>query len=140
MTAVAERKPPTRAHARLLDASLARFTQQGYAATTLESVADDVGVSVATIHKRLGGKPGLVRALCDRALAGDGPVPAEQRSDTLQAAGQDPRVVIEGWGLLLAEVSPKVAPILLLVREAAAADANAAALAVELDASRLAKG
>jgi AcrR family transcriptional regulator len=127
------------AHARLLDAALARFIDQGYAATTLESVADDVGASVATIHKQLGGKPGLVRSLCARALAGEGPVPAERRSDALQAAEKDPRLVIEGWGRLLAEVSPRVAPILLLVRDAASADPHAADLAGELDASRLAR-
>ena len=76
----------------------------------------------ATIYKTYGGKPGLVRALCERALGGVGPVPAEQRSDALQAGETDPRKVIEGWGRLTTEVAPRIAPLLLLLRDAADGD------------------
>jgi AcrR family transcriptional regulator len=126
-------------HEALLDAALVRFLEQGYAATTLESIALDAGVSDATIYKSYGGKPGLVRALCERALAGAGPTPAEQRSDALKQREPDPRKVIEGWGRLTAEVAPRVAPILLLLRDAAGADAVAADLYQELDTNRLAR-
>ncbi len=126
-------------HSGLLDAALRRFIEQGYAATTVESIASDAGVSEATIYKTYGGKPGLVRALCLRALEGQGPVPAEQRSDALRREQADPRRVIDGWGRLTAEVSPRVAPILLLLREAADGDPAAAALARELDDNRLAR-
>ena len=44
-------------------------------------IASAVGVSVDTIYKAFGGKPGLVRAIRERALQGDGPEPAEARSD-----------------------------------------------------------
>jgi AcrR family transcriptional regulator len=126
-------------HEALLDAALARFLDQGYAATTVESIALDAGVSDATIYKSYGGKPGLVRALCERALAGAGPTPAEQRSDALKQREPDPRKVIEGWGRLTAEVAPRVAPILLLLRDAGGADAVAADLYDELDTNRLAR-
>lgn len=135
--ATGRRARAERTRTALLDAALARFLAQGYAATTVESIADDVRVSVATIYKGYGGKTGLVRALCERALAGEGPVPAERRSDDLQAAERDPRRVIEGWGHLIAEVAPRIAPILLLVRAAAATDPDAADLAAELDSNRL---
>ena len=88
---------------RLLDAALARFLEQGYSATTIDSIAADAAVSAATIYKTYGSKAGLVRALCERALGGRGPVPAEQRSDALQANEPDPRKIIEGWGRLTAE-------------------------------------
>ena len=123
----------------VLDAALARFLTGGYAGTTIESIAADATVSVATIYKRYRGKTGLVRALCERALAGVGPVPAEQRSDDLQATEHDPRTIIEGWGHLVAEIAPRVAPILLLLRDAAATDTEAAVLASELDDNRLAR-
>lgn len=126
-------------HNVLLDAALARFNQYGYTTTTIESIAADADVSEATIYKTYGGKPGIVRALCLRALGGQGPVPAEQRSDALKATEADPRKVIEGWGRLTAEVAPRVAPILLLLRDAADGDAAAAALREELDESRLAR-
>src|SRR3954463_915924 len=125
------------AHDTLLDTALKRFTDDGYAATTIDSIAAAVEVSAATIYKTYGGKPGIVRALCDRALGGRGPVPAEQRSDRLRVTTTNPREVIEGWGRLTAEVAPRVAPILLLLRDAASGDAAAAALHDELDSNRL---
>ena len=123
-------------HDALLDVALARFVDQGYTATTIESIAAAAAVSEATIYKTYGGKPGLVRALCERALGGVGPVPAEQRSDALQTTESDPRKVIEGWGRLTAEVAPRIAPLLLLLRDAADGDPAAAALHADLDASR----
>ena len=126
-----------RTRAVVLDVALDRFLIDGYAATTVESIADDVPVSVGTIYKGFGGKSGLVRALCERALEGTGPEPAEQRSDTLQATEPDPYAIIEGWGRLVAEVSPRVAPVVLLLRDAAATNVDAAALAAEFDTNRL---
>jgi AcrR family transcriptional regulator len=112
------------------------FHANGYSATTVESIAEAAGVSAATIYKTYGGKAGLVRALCDRALAGSGPIPAEQRSDALRSAS-DPRDVVEGWGRLASEVSPRISPLLLWLREAGRLDADASALYRELDAKRL---
>src|SRR6476646_9118973 len=126
-------------HNALLDAALTRFIDQGFTATTIESIAADAGVSPATIYKTYGGKSGLVRALCERALGGAGPVPAEQRSDALQASESDPRKVIEGWGRLTMEVSPRIAPLLLLLRDAADGDPAAATLHADLDAARHAR-
>src|SRR5947209_6152691 len=118
----------------IIDAAERRFLGDGYAPTTVATIAADAGVSVDTIYKSFGGKPGLVRAVHDRALQGQGPVPAEQRSDHLQAAEPDARRIIEGWGTLTSEVAPRVAPILLLVRTAAATDPEVAVLLAELDA------
>lgn len=126
-------------HNVLLDAALKRFREHGYTVTTIESIASDAAVSEATIYKTYGGKPGIVRALCLRALGGQGPIPAEQRSDALKSSETDPRRVIEGWGRLTAEVAPRVAPILLLLRDAADGDPAAAALHQELDRNRLAR-
>ena len=126
------------AHAATLDAARELFLAQGYAATTVESIADGAGVSAATVYKSYGGKGGLLRELCHRALAGRGPIPAEQRSNALRTA-PDPRQVIEGWGKLTTEVAPRIAPLLLLLRDAARADPEAGALYDELDAERLAR-
>lgn len=112
------------------------FLEHGYAATTVESIAEAAGVSVATIYKSYGGKAGLARGVCSQALAGEGPVPAEQRSDALRVAVDLP-TMIEGWGALVAEVSPLVSPLLLLLRSAAETDDEAATLYAELDQARL---
>lgn len=119
-----------------LQAASARFVADGYLATTVESIAEDVGISAATIYKSYGGKAGLVRSLCQQALEGVGPVSAEERSNALRGL-VDPRQVIEGWGQLAAEVAPRVSPVLLLLREAAYLDPESATLRAELDSDRL---
>ena len=121
----------------LTDAARQRFLCDGYTTTTIAAIAADVGVSVDTIYKTFGGKPGLVRAICEQALTGEGTIPAETRSDALQAAEGDPRKIINGWGALTTEVMPRVAPVLLLVRAAAAADPEMASLKSEMAAQRL---
>jgi AcrR family transcriptional regulator len=131
----AEQARQTRAA--VADAARRLFLRDGFAATTIAGIAAEATVSAETIYKAFGGKPGLVRAICERALAGEGPVPAEARSDELQLTEPDPREIIRGWGQLSAEVAPRASPIALLLRAAEAADPEVAALRAELDASRL---
>jgi AcrR family transcriptional regulator len=121
----------------LLDAARHRFLAEGFAATTVAVIASDVGVSVDTIYKAFGGKPGLVRAICADALAGEGPVPAETRSDALHDSATDPRAIIRGWGAMASEVAPRVVPVLLLIRDAAIADPEMAELQADMDRQRL---
>jgi AcrR family transcriptional regulator len=113
------------------------FLCDGFAGTTIAAIAVEAQVSVETIYKAFGGKPGLVRAICDAALAGAGPVPAETRSDQLQLHEPDPKKIVRGWGELTVEVAPRIAPIMLLVRSAAAADPEMEELLAEVDAARL---
>jgi AcrR family transcriptional regulator len=133
----AEQARQTRAA--IIEAAKRLFLGGGFAATTVAAIAAEAQVSVETIYKTFGGKPGLVRAICDAALAGEGPVPAETRSDRLQVHEPDPRMIIQGWGELTVEVAPRIAPIMLLVRSAAAADPEMAGLLTEIDAARLSR-
>jgi AcrR family transcriptional regulator len=114
-----------------------QFLEGGYAATSVAAIAAEAEVSVDSIYKTFGGKPGLIRAIFERALEGQGPVPAEQRSDRLQAEETDPRRIIDGWGRFVTELSPRGAPIVLLIRDAAATDPELVALLEEIDASRM---
>lgn len=123
---------------RLVEAARGLFLRDGYATTTVASVAASVGVSVETVYKAFGGKPGLVRAIAESALAGVGPVPAETRSDELQLLESDPRTIIRGWGRLTAEVAPRIVPVLLLLRDASA-DEEMGVLRSELEASRFSR-
>jgi AcrR family transcriptional regulator len=120
----------------VLDAAQERFLTGGYAATTIASTAGDAGVSVETVYKAFGGKAGLVRAIYERGLSGEGPVPAPQRSDEMQAHETDPETIVRNWGILSTEVAPQVAPILLLIRSAAAADPDMALLLRDSDRQR----
>jgi AcrR family transcriptional regulator len=130
------REQARRNSARIIEVAERRFLRDGYAAPTIAAIAADAGVSPDTIYKSFTGKAGLVRAIRARALEGGGPVPAEQRSDALHVNEADPRKIIGAWGRLTAEVAPRAAPILLLIRAAAASDPEVRALQEELDADR----
>lgn len=125
--------------ARVLDVARTALLGQGYAATTVAGIAELAEVSVETVYKTYGGKAGLVRALRDEALLGSRRVPAELRSDAMAAATADAREVVHGWVALMTEVMPRVAPVLLLVRAAAGADAEMAAVRRETEEGRLAR-
>jgi AcrR family transcriptional regulator len=114
-----------------------RFLDEGYIPTTIASIAADAGASADTIYKSFGGKAGLLRAMCQEALAGSGSVPAEQRSDAMQANESDPRRILRGLGTLTTEVAPRIAPLLLLLATAGGTDPAVAQLRAELDAARL---
>lgn len=122
---------------RIVEAAERRFLRDGYGPTTIPAIAGDAGVSVDTIYKSFGGKPGLIRAIRTRALRGEGLVPARQRSDELSTHTPDPREIIKGWGRFVTELAPRAAPILLLVRDAATTDPELRALLKELDGDRL---
>jgi AcrR family transcriptional regulator len=111
-----------RRRAAVVDAARRLFLSEGFAGTTIARIANKIA---------------LVRAIRDQALAGAGPVHAERRSDRMQASENDPRRIIRGWGVLTMEVAPRVAPVLLLVRDAAASDPALARLQSEMDATRL---
>lgn len=131
-----------RAHAErvretLLDTAREMLLRDGYAATTIPKLARACGVSAESVYKRFAGKPALVRAVVEQALRGIGPVAAETRSDALGA--DDLHELLHGWGRLSAEVSPRVAPILLLVQAAAGHDPELANLERELEDNRRAR-
>jgi hypothetical protein len=80
--------------------------------------AADVSVETPT---RRSAAAGLVRAMWEQGLAALDRSPPTV-APTTRLRGTDPRAVIEQWGTLTTEVAPRVAPILLLIRTAAAAD------------------
>ncbi len=126
-----------RTQTHVLEVAESLFLRDGYAATTVAAVASAGGVSVETIYKTFGGKPGLIRAIAQAGLAGAGPRPAPDRSDEMSASELEPRAILRNWSTLTMEVMPRVAPIVLLVRSAAVADPDMAALLKEINDERL---
>jgi AcrR family transcriptional regulator len=112
----------------ILDAAQRLFLEAGYAVTTIAAIAEEAGVSVETVYKAFGGKPGLVRAIYEGGLLGRGTISAYRRSDEMREQESDPRVIMRKWGELTAEVASTITPILLLIRAAAAADPDMAQL------------
>src|SRR6476620_9949317 len=126
-----------RTRANILKVAEELFLRNGYAATTVAAVAAAAGVSVETIYKTFRGKPGLIGAIQRSALAGTGAVPAADRSDEISALDLPPRTVLRHWATLTTEVMPRVAPIILLVRAAAATDPDMGMLLTEINDQRL---
>jgi AcrR family transcriptional regulator len=133
------RKQALRTRDTILAAARELFLSGGYAGTTIASIAEAADVSVETIYKGFGGKPGLVQAISEKGLEGAGPIPAEQRSDEMRTLERDPYEVMRRWGTFTTEVAPLAAPIALLLRTAAATDQEVASLLEELDRVRLAR-
>ena len=127
----------SRTRTAILEVAQRQFLGSGYAATTVAGIAGEAGVSVDTIYKSFGGKPGLARAIYHEALRGRGPVPAYERSEELRLLERDPRKIMRKWGTLASEVGREVTPIQLLLRSAADTDSVAAALLKEISDHRL---
>ena len=69
-----------RTRRRVLECAYSRFVSQGYAATTMEQIADDAGVAVQTVYYAFRTKGQLLRELVERTAAGeDEPVPVIDR-------------------------------------------------------------
>ncbi len=110
------------------------FLAQGYGPTTIAQIARAAGVSPESVYKNFGGKPGLVRAIQKESLLGVGGPPAEQRSDLAQLTSTDSVALMDQLGRFTTEVGPLEAPIVLLIRDAAASgDADMADLLREVD-------
>lgn len=126
-----------RSRIRIIDAAEKRFLHDGYAATTIGAIAADAGVSVDTVYKAFGGKPGLVSAIRSRGLLGGGSESIGERSVALQRSEPDPRAIMRGWAELLIQVAPGTVPIELLLRNASATDPELKPLQRDAELGRL---
>ena len=123
----------------VLDAARAMFLDHGYAQTTIAAVASAAAVSVETVYKAFGNKPGLAKAVFDVSVVGDDePVPMMQREATLRnMAEPDPRVKLKVYGEHIAAVAGRTGPLLLVLRAAASTDTGAADVWATLQRERL---
>jgi AcrR family transcriptional regulator len=76
------REQAARTLARILEAAHRVFLVRGYAGATIPRIASEAGVAVETIYRAAPGKPGLLAAVVETALAGgmdNADLPVEQR-------------------------------------------------------------
>jgi AcrR family transcriptional regulator len=122
--------------ARIVAVARKRFLAQGYHATTIAEVAADADVSPETVYKAFGSRAGLVEAIWDTALAGEGDRPAESRSDEGVMDAATPDEILRHWSRMAIEVSPLASRVYQLVRTAAVSDPDAARLLERIHAAR----
>ena len=123
----------------ILDAAERQFLEDGYGTATIASIAQEAGISVETIYKSFGSKPGLAREIYERGLEGRGATRAYERSDEMRDQESDPRAIMLEWGRLTAEVASVVTPIRLLMRHLAVTDREVAAVLESAETERLAR-
>lgn len=122
----------------ILDAALRLFAATGYVATTIQAVADEAGVAVQTVYAVFGNKRELLRSLLEAAVSGGpGEEPVSEGSAFQAIADEpDPRRRAAMDAAVATQISRRVAPIMRLLREAAASDPEFAATSKRITAQR----
>lgn len=124
--------------ASILDAAHELFVASGFAATTVQAIADQAGVAVQTVYVVFGNKRELLRQLIERTIAGDDePTPITERAEARAVAAEPDahrRAAMDA--ALSRSITERVAPIVRVASEAAASDPELAALMETVKAAR----
>lgn len=123
---------------RILAAALELFVTNGYAASTIQALADRAGVAVQTVYAVFGNKRELLRQLIESTITGDDePVPITERAEAKTVAAEpDARRRAERDAAFSRSITERVAPIVRIASEAAASDPELAAMMEMVKAAR----
>ena len=115
------------APALVCEAAYRLFSTKGYLATSIEDIAAEAGVARPTVFTAVGPKPVILRAVVDRALAGDdAQVPIAERPWWREAIEDpDPVRSIELYARNMCHISGRAGPVLRALETAASIDADA---------------
>ena len=115
------------------------FVAQGYAATTIDGIAEAAHVSRRTVFNSVGGKAALLKLTLDWAVAGDDEPIAMADRPAVKAirAEPDPRKALMLWVQTVSGVAARIAPIGEVLTAAADVDPAAAELLAEASRNRL---
>ncbi len=122
----------------ILGAADELFIDAGYAATTMQAIADQAGVAVQTVYAAFGTKRELLRQLIENNLTGDeDPLPLTERA-TAQSIAVEPerRRRAELGAALSRSITERVAPLVRVATEAAASDSELATMMEAVKAAR----
>ena len=115
---------------RVLAAARELFLTQGYARTTMASVAAEAGVAVDTVYASVGRKPQLLRLVLETAISGgDEVVPAEQRNYVREIqAAPDAAAKLRLYASAIAAIMPRLAPVVRVCVEAGPSEPEVAGM------------
>ncbi|MBO3749926.1 TetR/AcrR family transcriptional regulator [Streptosporangiaceae bacterium NEAU-GS5] len=105
----------------ILEAARELFTTRGYAATTMNDIAERAQVALDTVYAAVGRKPELFLALVETALSGtDQAVPAQQR-DYVRAIQAEPDAArkLDIYARAIGSIHSRLAPLLRVAQTAA---------------------
>ena len=138
--ATKRREAAARTRQAILDAALELFTVRGYTATSMAAIAAGADVALDTIYASVGRKPELARLLIETAISGSAQaIPADQR-DYVQAilAAPDARAKIEIYASAMRTIAGRLAPLLVIIQQAAGAEPELTSLWREISERRAA--
>jgi AcrR family transcriptional regulator len=119
---------------RVIEAAKGLFIENGYPATTLDSVADAADVPLPTIYRLFGSKRALLRAVLDTSFVGDDEPTAFVDRPMVQAAlsEPDPHQLLAAFSRIAREFMDRASAILHVLASAAQVDTEAADLLTEI--------
>jgi TetR/AcrR family transcriptional regulator, regulator of autoinduction and epiphytic fitness len=126
----------------ILDAAHELFVATGYAATTIQAIAERSNVAVQTVYAVFGSKRELLRQLIERTIVGGGDANDDQVPITERTAAQsiaaepDPRRRAELDAAISRSIIERIAPIVRVAAEASASDPELAEIMEAVKAAR----
>jgi AcrR family transcriptional regulator len=123
---------------RILDAAQRLFTERGYGATTIESIASEAGVATDTVYASFGTKAGVLHKLLDVRVGGDdAPVPLLDREGPQRVRAEPTQQKqVSGFAADVAQILERARPVDDIMRGAAAIDPEIAALRARMQGLR----
>jgi AcrR family transcriptional regulator len=115
------------------------FTRDGYTATSMQAVADAAGVHVQTIYLAYSTKPALLAACAARLVAGEEDPdlhPSERRWARAVASAPDPHAKLVRYVRQIGDVTPRIAPLIDVLRTTAPAEPVVADFLAEMEHGR----
>jgi AcrR family transcriptional regulator len=115
------------------------FLAQGYAATTIDGIAEAAHVSRRTVFNSVGGKVALLKLALDWAIVGDDEPIALADRPAIKAilAESDPRKALMLWVQAVSDVAARTTPLGEVLIAAADIDPAAAQLLAEASGNRM---
>jgi AcrR family transcriptional regulator len=123
----------------IAEAARGLFEEQGYAQTTVVDIARAARVSPETVYNAFGSKGALLGAVVSASILGDTAATPLHRRPVIEAIrdADQPRDALELYGALVAQVNPRLVPLVRVMREAAPADPEIARALAQLGEDRL---
>jgi AcrR family transcriptional regulator len=118
----------------ILDAARGLFSTQGYAATTVSQIAAGADVAVDTVYAAVGTKSAVFRLLLETAISGtDQAIPADEREYVRRLRAEpSARGKLKIYAGAVRIVAERMAPLQLVLRDAAAQEPELARMRDEI--------
>jgi AcrR family transcriptional regulator len=129
-----------RTRAQIVAAAAELFAENGYAATTIDAIAQAAGVSRKTVFTSAGGKAALIKLAYDYAITGDDePVPLRERP-VIKALEAEPDAarMLAGFSDMVTGIQGRTARLYMALVGAAESEPEARKLLEQLEQQRLA--